>query len=112
MDLGSSSASKAVAPAPAAVALPPLVSTVNVKNREQLFRAGVNYHFGPDQSVGIGPVYNWAGLFVGGTFGYGIGRNDSSFVSPAPNAEAFFLSPRGFDAGGIIGYNRQFGSWG
>jgi outer membrane immunogenic protein len=108
MDLGSSSVSNAVAiPGAAAVA-----STVNVKNREQLFRAGVNYHFGPDQSAGIGPTYNWAGLFVGGTFGYGIGRNDSTFVVPAgANAEAFFLSPRGFDAGGIIGYNWQFGSW-
>jgi len=84
-----------------------------VKNREQIFRAGVNYHFGPDQSAAIGPIYNWAGLFVGGTFGYGIGRNDSTFVVPPPaaNAEASFLSPRGFDGGGIIGYNWQFGSW-
>src|SRR5258708_22217429 len=113
MDFGSSSAWNAVGAAPAAVALPPLVSTVNVKNREQIFRAGVNYHFGPDQSAAIGPIYNWAGLFVGGTFGYGIGRNDSTFVVPPPaaNAEAFFLSPRGFDGGGIIGYNWQFGSW-
>jgi outer membrane immunogenic protein len=106
MDLGSSSASNAVAiPGVGAV-----VSTLNVKNREQIFRAGVNYHFGPDQSGAIGPTYNWAGLFVGGTFGYGIGRNDSTFITPA-NAESFFLSPRGFDGGGIIGYNWQFGSW-
>src|SRR5262249_48771773 len=27
------------------------------------------------------------------------------------DAEAFFLSPRGFDGGGIVGYNWQFGSW-
>jgi outer membrane immunogenic protein len=82
-----------------------------VKNQEQIFRGGINYHFGPDQSAAIGPIYNWAGLFVGGTFGYGIGRNDSTFIIPAANAEAFFLSPRGFDGGGIIGYNWQFGSW-
>ncbi len=111
MDLGSSSASNTV-PVPGAAAVIPVVSTFNVKNREQIFRAGVNYHFGPDQSGAIGPTYNWAGLFVGGTFGYGIGRNDSTFVvPPAANAEAFFLSPRGFDGGGIIGYNWQFGSW-
>ena len=85
--------------------------TLAVKNQEQIFRGGINYHFGLDQSAGIGPIYNWAGLFVGGTFGYGIGRNDSTFVVPGTNAEAFFLSPRGFDGGGIVGYNWQFGSW-
>jgi outer membrane immunogenic protein len=87
--------------------------TLGVKNQEQVFRGGVNYHFGGDQSAAIEPVYNWAGVFVGGTFGYGLGRNDSTFVTPppAPNAESFFLSPRGFDGGAIIGYNWQFGSW-
>jgi outer membrane immunogenic protein len=87
--------------------------TFAAKNQEHIFRGGIDYHFGPDQSAAIGPVYNWAGFFVGGTFGYGIGRNDSTFVVPPPaaNAEAFFLSPRGFDGGGIIGYNWQFGSW-
>jgi len=108
IDLGSSSASTTIAAAGIAA---PFVGTFDVKNREQIFRGGVNYHFGPDQSAAIGPTYNWAGLFVGGTFGYGIGRNDSTFVIPATNAEAFFLSTRGFDGGGIIGYNWQFGSW-
>ena len=113
IDLGSSSASNTIPATPGIAAALPFVSTVNVKNREQIFRGGVNYHFGPDQSAAIGPTYKWAGLFVGGTFGYGIGRNDSTFIIPIPatNAEAFFLSPRGFDAGGIIGYNWQFGSW-
>jgi outer membrane immunogenic protein len=85
--------------------------TLGVKNQEQIFRGGINYHFGGDQSAAIGPIYNWAGLFAGGTFGYGLGRNDSTFVIPATNAEAFILSPRGFDGGGIIGYNWQFGTW-
>src|SRR5579871_6804326 len=74
--------------------------TLGVKNQEQIFRGGINYHFGGDQSAAIGPIYNWAGLFAGGTFGYGLGRNDSTFVIPATNAEAFILSPRGFDGGG------------
>jgi outer membrane immunogenic protein len=93
------------------VAASPGTGVLGVKNQEQIFRGGLNYRFGPDQSAGIGPIYNWAGFFVGGTFGYGIGRNDSTFIIPATNAEAFFLSPRGFDAGGIIAYNWQFGSW-
>ncbi len=101
IDLGSTSASSVVPGVG--------ISTFNAKNQEQIFRGGINYRFGPAQPVG--PVLNWAGLFVGGTFGYGIGRNDSTFVVPAANAEAFFLSPRGFDGGGIIGYNWQFGSW-
>jgi outer membrane immunogenic protein len=112
VDLGSSSATNTVvAPAAGIARLPPFVSTLSVKNQEQIFRGGINYHFGPDQSAAIGPTYHWAGLFAGGTFGAGIGRNDSTFVVPAENAEAFFLSPRGFDGGGIIGYNWQFGSW-
>jgi outer membrane immunogenic protein len=86
--------------------------SLNVKNQEQLFRGGLNYRFGPSQPAAFGPTRNWSGLFVGGTFGAGIGRNDSTFVEPAnPAAEAFFLSPRGWDAGGIAGYNWQFGNW-
>lgn len=99
IDLGSSSVS---------VAGPAMFTT---KNQEQLFRGGINYRFGPDQTAGIGPVANWAGFFVGGTVGYGIGRNDSTYSIPAIASEAFDLSPRGFDGGGIIGYNWQFGRW-
>jgi outer membrane immunogenic protein len=32
-------------------------------------------------------------------------------IAPGANNEAFFLSPRGLDGGGIVGYNWQFGSW-
>jgi outer membrane immunogenic protein len=105
VDLGSSAASNL---------LPGSPSTFSTKNQEQIFRGGVNYRFGPDQSAAIAPTYNWNGLFVGGTFGAGIGRNDSTFVVPpaiAANAESFFLSPRGFNGGGIINYNWQLGSW-
>jgi outer membrane immunogenic protein len=93
---------------------PVFPTTFSTKYQEQIFRAGINYRFGPDQSAGIWPTYNWAGLFVGGTFGYGISRNDSTFAVagvPPANAEAFFLSPRGFEGGGIVGYNWQFGRW-
>ncbi len=85
--------------------------TFTTKYQAQIFRGGVNYRFGPDQSAGIVPNYNWAGLFVGGTVGAGIGRNDSSFSVPGFNAEAFYLSPRGFNGGGVVGYNWQLGRW-
>jgi len=64
MDLGSSAVTNV---------LPATTSTFSTKHQEQLFRGGVNYRFGPDQSAAIAPTYNWGGLFVGGTLGYGIG---------------------------------------
>jgi outer membrane immunogenic protein len=89
----------------------PLAGALTVKNQEQIFRGGLNYRFGPPASpAAFAPAYNWAGFFIGGTVGYGLGRNDSTFAEPA-GAEAFSLSPRGFDGGGIVGYNWQFGSW-
>jgi outer membrane immunogenic protein len=102
IDLGSASATNV---------FPAAAPTFNTKHQEQLFRGGINYRFGPDQSAAIEPTYNWAGLFVGGSFGYGIGRNDSALVFPLLGNEAFFLSPRGFQGGGIVGYNWQFGRW-
>jgi outer membrane immunogenic protein len=89
----------------------PATGTFVTKTQEQIFRGGINYRFGADQSAALGPIYNWAGPFVGGTFGFGLGRNDSTLVIPATTAESFVLSPRGFDGGGIAGYNWQFGSW-
>jgi outer membrane immunogenic protein len=84
---------------------------LGVKNQEQLFRGGLNYRFDPAQPATLGPTRSWAGFFAGGTFGAGIGRNDSTFIEPSnPAAEAFFLSPRGWDAGGLVGYNWQSGS--
>jgi outer membrane immunogenic protein len=89
----------------------PATGTFVTKYEEQIFRGGINYHFGADQSAAAGPLYNWAGVFVGGTFGFGLARNDSTLVIPATDAESFVLSPRGIDGGGIVGYNWQFGSW-
>jgi outer membrane immunogenic protein len=109
VDLGGSSATN-VFPTLA----PPGTSTYTTKHEYDMFRGGVNYRFGPDQSAALYPVYRWAGLFVGGTIGYGLGRNDSAFTTTGAvglNAETFFLSPRGFDGGGIVGYNWQFGTW-
>jgi outer membrane immunogenic protein len=85
--------------------------TFSTKYQEQLYRAGVNYKFGPEQGpIAIGPLYNWNGFFVGGTFGYGLGQDSAILNGPAV-AEAVYLSPRGFLGGGIAGYNWQFGHW-
>ncbi len=87
------------------------VGTFGTRYQEQLFRAGVNYKFGPPQSdASLGPAYNWNGYFVGGTFGYGIGSAPST-LSAVTTAETFDLSARGFLAGGLAGYNWQFGRW-
>jgi outer membrane immunogenic protein len=102
IDLGSTSVASAA------------TGALGVKNQEQLFRGGINYHFGPEQSVAYVPTRNWAGFFAGGTFGASIGRNDSTlndFGAAPGTAEAFFLSPRGWDGGGIAGYDWQFGNW-
>jgi outer membrane immunogenic protein len=92
------------------------VGSLTAKNQEQIFRGGLNYRFGPPASpVAFAPAYNWAGFFLGGTVGYGIGHNDSTYAEPFPpfasTASAFDLSPRGFNGGGILGYNWQFGAW-
>jgi len=46
----------------------------------------------------------WSGFYVGVNVGYGFGKSDWS--SPAVS-----LSPKGFIAGGTLGYNMQTGTW-
>ena len=88
----------------------PAVGTLAIKNQEQLFRGGINYRFGVAPQPPLLPTRNFGGLFVGGTFGAGIGHNTATITEPG-TAEAFNLSPRGIDGGGIAGYNWQFGNW-
>jgi outer membrane immunogenic protein len=56
---------------------------------------------------------NWAGAYVGGNLGYGIGHNPSRLgitdVLPLITAEAFTLSPAGVTGGAQAGYNWQAG---
>ena len=91
--------------------LGPVSANFNTKQQEQIVRGGINYRFGPDQSAALAATSNWAGLSVGGSFGFDIGRNDSTFTIPALSADEFELSPRGADIGGLVGYNWQFGRW-
>ena len=87
----------------------PAVGTATLKNQEQLFRAGLNYRFGVAPQA-LPRTRNFAGFFVGGTFGAGIGNNPTT-VTEGQGVETFNLSPRGIDGGAIGGYNWQFGSW-
>jgi outer membrane immunogenic protein len=48
--------------------------------------------------------YNWTGFYVGVNAGYGWGTSDWSLVPTASN------KPKGFIAGGTVGYNYQVGS--
>src|SRR5262245_5135992 len=48
--------------------------------------------------------YNWTGFYVGINGGYGWG--DSSWTSPAISN-----TPKGWLAGGTLGFNYQVGSW-
>ncbi|HVS82985.1 MAG TPA: outer membrane protein [Pyrinomonadaceae bacterium] len=60
----------------------------------------------------------WTGFYVGGHIGYGWGRANTSFT-PLPTAVAFINlapttlrpDPKGFNAGGQVGYNHQWGSF-
>lgn len=54
----------------------------------------------------VAPSYgNWGGWYVGINAGYGFGKSD--WTGPVPAS----LSPKGFLAGGTLGYNFQTGSW-
>jgi outer membrane immunogenic protein len=58
---------------------------------------------GPARSIG---VYNWTGVYVGGTVGYSTGTSqwDVDGLSIAD------ISPKGMMYGGTLGYNMQAGS--
>lgn len=49
-------------------------------------------------------VATWSGFYVGVNAGYGFGKSD--WTDPAIS-----LSPKGFIAGGTVGYNLQTGTW-
>ena len=68
-------------------------------------------HTAPRLQGRVHPVvayYNWTGFYVGINGGYGWGTSDWSAVPTANN------KPKGWLAGGTIGYNYQIGSivWG
>jgi outer membrane immunogenic protein len=82
--------------------------------REQIFRVGLNYRIGGNGAAYMPPpASNWAGFYLGGNIGSGIGRdrNAFTFTSVGTSTELFDLSPDGFNGGVQAGYNWQAGNW-
>jgi outer membrane immunogenic protein len=79
--------------------------------REQIFRVGLNYRFGGNGAAYVPPpASNWAGFYLGGNIGSGIGR-DRSALSVGGVTELFNLTPDGINGGAQAGYNWQAMNW-
>jgi outer membrane immunogenic protein len=82
--------------------------------REQIFRVGLNYRIGGNGAAYVPPpASNWAGFYLGGNFGGGIGRDRTAYTLTAvgSSTERFDLSPDGFNGGIQAGYNWQAANW-
>jgi outer membrane immunogenic protein len=78
--------------------------------REQIFRVGLNYRIGGNGAAYVPPpASNWAGFYLGGNFGGGIGRDRTAYTltQVGTSTELFNLSPDGFNGGIQAGYNWQ-----
>jgi outer membrane immunogenic protein len=103
----------------------PIVSVVSGNVSDHILRAGVNYRFGdpapatasamPTKAPPIPPAaYNWSGFYVGGNFGYGVGRNpttENTFGLFGNSNELFTHVPRGVLGGIQAGYNFMPLNW-
>jgi outer membrane immunogenic protein len=82
--------------------------------REQIFRVGLNYRIGGNGAAYVPPpASNWAGFYLGGNIGSGIGRDHTAFTLAAVgvSSERFNLSPDGINGGIQAGYNWQAANW-
>ncbi len=52
----------------------------------------------------MAPIFSWTGFYFGVNGGYGFGKSDWAIPAVSP-------SPKGFVAGGTLGYNLQTGTW-
>ena len=99
--------------APAAVIFGAPV-TVSAQARDHVYRGGLNYRFGGNNTFAAPPA-RWSGLYVGGNAGSVVARNPSTYaIGPGgvpPNLQTFDLSPSGYLGGAQIGYNWQTGAW-
>ena len=81
--------------------------------RESIFRAGVNYQIGSNNSLySLTPAANWSGFYAGGNGGSGIARDTTShsIATGAGINNNFDLAPRGYNGGLQAGYNWQQGN--
>jgi outer membrane immunogenic protein len=83
--------------------------------REQIFRVGLNYRIGGNGAAYVPPpASNWAGFYLGGNIGAGIGRDHTAYTLTGPagtSTELFNLSPDGINGGIQAGYNWQSANW-
>jgi outer membrane immunogenic protein len=87
---------------------------VSTDIREQIFRVGLNYRIGGNGGAYMPPPpSNWAGFYLGGNIGSGIGRDRTAFTltSVGTSPELFNLSPDGITGGVQAGYNWQAANW-
>ena len=61
-------------------------------------------------AVGVVPVYNWTGFYVGGHGGYGWGGSDVTPTEGPFTRDGFDTRHSGFVLGGQTGYNWQYNS--
>jgi outer membrane immunogenic protein len=80
--------------------------------RQKVFRAGLNYRFGGPANYDPVATTNWAGLYLGGNWGSGVGRDRSSLNVPlGPFVDTFNLALSGFTGGVQAGYGWQSTNW-
>jgi outer membrane immunogenic protein len=82
--------------------------------REQMFRVGLNYRINGNGGAYVPPpASNWAGFYLGGNIGSGIGRDRSvlNVGGVAGVTEFFNLTPDGINGGAQAGYNWQAANW-
>ena len=88
--------------------------TMTTNVREQIFRVGLNYRVGGNGAAyAPPPASNWAGFYLGGNLGSGIGADRTSYTLAAfgSSTELFNLSPDGINGGVQAGYNWQAANW-
>ncbi len=84
---------------------------IHTELREHIFRAGLNYRIGGTPYAPVAAA-NWAGFYLGGNFGSGIGRDRSTLNQPAIGSfQTFNLAPEGKLGGVQAGFNWQAANW-
>src|SRR5712691_657959 len=81
---------------------------------DHIFRAGLNYHFGPAtsaQALMPAPMLEWAGLYLGVNFGHAVTRDATSLGNAITGPETLDLAPAGWLGGIQGGYNWRNGNW-
>jgi outer membrane immunogenic protein len=93
----------------------PAGNTFSSDIREHIVRLGLNYRIGGSTYVPT-PAANWAGFYLGGSYGSVAAANASTIFNPPglvglPVPARLWLSPSGYIGGVQAGYNWQSANW-